>query len=74
MHLSRRIRLQLAIFGVVTLLAGGLMAFGYLRLPGLLFESGITRSLSVCTKRQDFTETPTSPIGVLKRVGSKTSA
>lgn len=40
MHLSRRIRLQLAIFGVVTLLAGGLMAFGYLRLPGLLFGVG----------------------------------
>lgn len=40
MHLSRRIRLQLALFGVVTLLAGGLMAFGYLRLPSVLFGVG----------------------------------
>ncbi|WP_418601821.1 MlaD family protein [Mycolicibacterium sp. SCSIO 43805] len=40
MYLSRRVRLQLAVFGAVTLLAGGSMAFYYLRLPSLLFGVG----------------------------------
>jgi phospholipid/cholesterol/gamma-HCH transport system substrate-binding protein len=40
MYLSKRVRLQLAVFGVVALLAGGSMAFYYLRLPSLLFGVG----------------------------------
>ena len=37
MHLNRRIRLQLAIFTVVALVAGIVMIFGYIKLPALLF-------------------------------------
>lgn len=40
MYLSKRVRLQLAVFGVVALLAGGSMAFYYLRLPSLLLGVG----------------------------------
>lgn len=40
MYLSKRVRLQLAIFAMVTVVAGGSMAFAYLRLPSLLFGVG----------------------------------
>jgi phospholipid/cholesterol/gamma-HCH transport system substrate-binding protein len=40
MHLNRRVRLQLAFFAVITLLAGSLMAFGFLGLPNLFFGLG----------------------------------
>jgi phospholipid/cholesterol/gamma-HCH transport system substrate-binding protein len=40
MYLSKRVRVQLAVFGAVTLLAGGTMGFYYLRLPSLLFGVG----------------------------------
>ncbi|WP_099042072.1 MCE family protein [Mycobacterium neglectum] len=40
MYLSKRVRVQLAVFGAVTLLAGGSMGFYYLRLPSLLFGVG----------------------------------
>lgn len=40
MNLNRRIRLQLAFFGVVTLVACGLMGFQVLNLPSLLFGVG----------------------------------
>jgi phospholipid/cholesterol/gamma-HCH transport system substrate-binding protein len=39
-HLNNRVRVQLAFFAVITLLAGGTMAFVYLRLPNLLFGVG----------------------------------
>ena len=35
MHLSRRIFIQLAIFGVVAVTAAGIMAFGYVKLPAM---------------------------------------
>lgn len=40
MHLNRRIQVQLAFFTVITLLAGGAMAFTYLKLPSLWFGVG----------------------------------
>lgn len=40
MHLTRRIWIQLAIFAVVALVAISVMAFGYVRLPRLLFGVG----------------------------------
>ncbi|HJT90903.1 MAG TPA: MlaD family protein [Mycobacterium sp.] len=40
MHLNRRVRVQLAFFAVITLLAGGAMAFIYLKLPSLWFGVG----------------------------------
>ena len=40
MYLSRRVRLQLAIFAVITLVAGGVMAFGLLGVPNLWFGVG----------------------------------
>lgn len=40
MILSKRIRVQLVIFVVVALVAGFVMALGYIRLPNLLFGAG----------------------------------
>jgi phospholipid/cholesterol/gamma-HCH transport system substrate-binding protein len=40
MYLSRQVKLQLAFFSVVTLVAGGAMAFDYLDLPKMLFGAG----------------------------------
>lgn len=40
MHLDKRIKIQLAIFTVVALVAGLVMLFGYIRLPALLFGAG----------------------------------
>ncbi len=40
MYLNKRVQLQLAFFSVITLLAGGIVIFGYLRLPGQLFGIG----------------------------------
>lgn len=40
MHLNRRVRLQLAFFAVITLVAGTLMGFQILDLPRLLFGVG----------------------------------
>lgn len=40
MHLPRRIWIQLAIFGVVSLVAISVMTFNYIRLPRLLFGIG----------------------------------
>ena len=40
MHLARRIWIQLAIFIVVSITAIGFIAFGYARLPVLLFGIG----------------------------------
>lgn len=37
MNLSRQIRIKLAIFGLVSLVAGTVMAVGYMRVPALLF-------------------------------------
>ncbi|WP_319458231.1 MULTISPECIES: MlaD family protein [unclassified Mycobacterium] len=43
MHLTKRIQLQLAMFGVITLVAGGIMCLGLLGLPNLLFGVGYYR-------------------------------
>ena len=40
MHLDKRIKIQLAIFAAVALVAGLVMIFGYIRLPALLFGVG----------------------------------
>lgn len=40
MRLTRRIRIQLAIFAIVAVVAGSVMTFGYMRLPALLFGVG----------------------------------
>jgi phospholipid/cholesterol/gamma-HCH transport system substrate-binding protein len=40
MHLSRGIKIQLAIFSVVSLTAALIMVFGYIKLPALLFGIG----------------------------------
>lgn len=40
MVISRMIKIQLAIFGVVSLIAVSIMAFGYLKLPSMLFGAG----------------------------------
>jgi phospholipid/cholesterol/gamma-HCH transport system substrate-binding protein len=40
MHLNRRIKIQLAIFSVVAIVAGAFMAFGYIKLPALWFNVG----------------------------------
>ncbi|MCV7223490.1 MCE family protein [Mycolicibacterium elephantis] len=40
MRLTRRIRLQLLVFGVVSVLAGAVMSIGYIGLPSLLFGIG----------------------------------
>jgi len=40
MHITRRIWTQLAIFLVVSAIAFAVMAFGYIGLPGLLFNAG----------------------------------
>lgn len=40
MHLSKRIKIQLAIFLLVGLVAGSVMVFGYMQLPTLLFGAG----------------------------------
>jgi phospholipid/cholesterol/gamma-HCH transport system substrate-binding protein len=40
MHLTRRIVLQLAIFGLVAVIAGAVMVFGYIKAPTLLFGVG----------------------------------
>lgn len=40
MHLSKRTRIQLVVFTVVTIAFGGIMAFGYLRLPSTLLGLG----------------------------------
>ncbi len=40
MHLTRQIRIQLAIFIVVALIAGAVMVFGFMRLPALIFGVG----------------------------------
>ncbi|MCV7032307.1 MCE family protein [Mycobacterium sherrisii] len=37
MHLTRRIRIQLALFAAISLVAGAIMVFGYIKLPTLLF-------------------------------------
>jgi phospholipid/cholesterol/gamma-HCH transport system substrate-binding protein len=40
MRLHRRVKLQLALFGVVALVAGAVMIFGYIKLPAMLFGTG----------------------------------
>ena len=40
MHLNRGIKIQLAIFSVVSLIAALIMVFGYIKLPVLLFGVG----------------------------------
>jgi phospholipid/cholesterol/gamma-HCH transport system substrate-binding protein len=40
MHLTRRILIQLAVFSVISLIAGVVMVFGYLKAPALLFGVG----------------------------------
>ena len=40
MHLTRRIKLQLAIFTVIAMAAAAFMLFGYLNLPALAFGAG----------------------------------
>ncbi|SKG72550.1 virulence factor Mce family protein [Mycobacteroides abscessus subsp. bolletii] len=40
MHLSRRVQLQLAFFATMSLIAGSVLAFGFLNLPGMLFGIG----------------------------------
>jgi len=40
MHLNKRTRIQLAVFLIVTLVAGAVMIFGYMRLPATLFGVG----------------------------------
>jgi phospholipid/cholesterol/gamma-HCH transport system substrate-binding protein len=40
MHLNKRIKIQLAIFSVVAIVAGTFMAFGYIKLPALWFNVG----------------------------------
>ncbi|MGV0715712.1 MlaD family protein [Mycolicibacterium sp. XJ662] len=40
MHLTRRIKVQLALFTIVALIAGAVMIGGYLKLPALLFGIG----------------------------------
>jgi phospholipid/cholesterol/gamma-HCH transport system substrate-binding protein len=38
--LSGRIKIQLAIFAVIALVAGTIMVFGYIKAPALLFGAG----------------------------------
>jgi len=40
MRLTTRIRIQLALFTIISLVTGAFMAFGYLKLPNLLFGVG----------------------------------
>ncbi|MHA3021765.1 MCE family protein [Mycobacterium sp. BMJ-28] len=40
MYLPRRVKVQLVFFSAVTLIAGGVMTFGYLDLPKMLFGAG----------------------------------
>lgn len=40
MHLTRRVRLQLTVFAVITLIAGAIMGFRFLDLPNLWFGLG----------------------------------
>jgi phospholipid/cholesterol/gamma-HCH transport system substrate-binding protein len=40
MYLNRRTRAQLIFFAVMTLVAGGVMAFGYLDIPNMIFGAG----------------------------------
>ncbi|MDA2893250.1 MlaD family protein [Mycolicibacterium sp. BiH015] len=40
MHLTLRVRLQLVVFAVITVIAGSIMAFRYLDVPGQLFGVG----------------------------------
>jgi phospholipid/cholesterol/gamma-HCH transport system substrate-binding protein len=40
MHLSRRIRIQLGIFAIVSAVAVLILAFGYIHLPNLIFGAG----------------------------------
>jgi len=40
MHLNRRIKIQLAIFTVIAVVAGAMMIFGYMRLPATWFGVG----------------------------------
>jgi phospholipid/cholesterol/gamma-HCH transport system substrate-binding protein len=40
MHLSRRIKIQLVLFGIVSLIAAALMVFDYVKLPVMLFGVG----------------------------------
>ena len=40
MHLNRRIKVQLAIFSVIALVAGAVMVFGYIKIPANHFGVG----------------------------------
>ena len=40
MHLNRLVKIQLAIFAVIAIIAAAIMAFGYMRLPSLWFGVG----------------------------------
>lgn len=40
MHLNRRVQLQLALFATMSLIAASVLAFGYLKLPAVLFGIG----------------------------------
>ncbi|OJZ75904.1 mammalian cell entry protein [Mycobacterium paraffinicum] len=40
MHLSRRVRLQLVFFAVITVVAGGVMTFAFVDIPNVLFGIG----------------------------------
>ena len=40
MRLNRRIKVQLAIFAVIAVVAGAVMIFGYIKLPAMLFGAG----------------------------------
>ncbi len=40
MHLTRLVKIQLAVFAAIALIAVGIMAFGYIQLPTMLFGTG----------------------------------
>lgn len=61
MHLSRRIKIQLAIFAVVALVFGLVLVFGYIKLPAMFGVGRYTVTMEL-PARPGSTPPATSPI------------
>ena len=75
MNLDRRIKIQLAVFTVIAVIAAAVMILHYINAPAVLFGVGrYTRDPATAATPPVSTRAPTSPIAAPKSAASKASS
>ena len=75
LHLKRKTIIQMIILTVVALIAGAVMIFSFIGLPGMLFGVGQYKvTAASCPRPADSTRGAMSPTVAPKSAGSKTSS